>query len=587
MICVYDPFNENFNTLGDAVLTPIKATVRQAAGGSYDITIVHPIDPDGKWKHMKPGAIVKAPVQPEVIENAFSGYDVDVYTVNAATGLRETATSPQMISYTAWVSGTEYDAGEKVTLTQLGRNYEAVINIRNAATTASPHLCYFWREIPRYTAGPNILVTLPAGTELYMVENAGSGWYLMSTYYGIQGYVLSSEVTYSHHLSPTETKAHTITEQLFRLREPVVDDDANTVTATGMHVSYDLAGILIKMLDLSAAPPAYALSRITEGLMLPYRGTIATNLTAEDGSYSGSFKGKNGIFAILDPDVGIVPSFDAKFTRDNWDLFVMKKTDTGRKYIIRYGKNEKGSNWKRSNTNLVTIVVPVAKDEDGTDLFLPEEYIEGPNANNYPCPIMEYLQVRGQVGRDKGTGDDSKWTKADLLNEMRTQAGQRFSKWHADEIKQELTVQFEQQGDTAEYPWLKELESALLYDKVWVINERVAGMNLQLYVTETEYDSIRRKLIGLKLKNVNEYGARNVTGYNVVNNSIGAEKLTDAAISYIAKEAMHEAEDNSLSDYTPVENVLNSDNTWKALSAAQGKELKRQIDELRRLIPHN
>lgn len=584
MISVYKPTNTNFDTLGDAVLTPISGSVKQVAGGNYTLTMVHPIDPDGKWQLLTPGAIVKVPVPAETIDNAYSGLDVDVYVTNSSTGLRESVGDPQVINYQPWIQGDEYDEGDKVTYD--GKNYQARIAIRNKAVTALPSTTYSWMEIARYTAGPSIIVATPAGTELYMIEDVGSGWYKMATYYGIEGYIKSSEVTYSRHLSPSETKAHEITEQLFRIYDPVMENDDQTITVTGMHVSYDLSGILIQNVDLSAVTPAYALSKITEGLMEPYRGTIATNLTAADGTYTGAFKMKNGIFSMLDPDVGIVPSFDAKFTRDNWDVFVMKKEETDRGYYIRYGKNARGITWKRDITNLVTRVVPVAKDEDGSDLLLPEVYIESSKAGNYPVVRMKYLQVRGQVGRNKGIGDDSTWTKADLLDEMRNQAQQRFDVWHEDDIKQEVTVQFEQMGDTAEYAWLKALERALLYDTIKVIDDRIPAI-LNLHVTESEFDIIRKKVTGLKLRNVNEYGGMNVTGYNVVNNSIGPSKLTEEAIHVIARQAMQESEDNSVSDYTPVKNELTSDSTWEALSAAQGKELKRQIDELRRLIPSN
>ena len=46
MICVYDIGNENFDKLGDAVLIPTSGSVKQVAGGSYEITLVHPMDPD-------------------------------------------------------------------------------------------------------------------------------------------------------------------------------------------------------------------------------------------------------------------------------------------------------------------------------------------------------------------------------------------------------------------------------------------------------------------------------------------------------------------------------------------------------------
>ena len=59
-----------------------------------------------------------------------------------------------------------------------------------------------------------------------------------------------------------------------------------------------------------------------------------------------------------------------------------------------------------------------------------------------------------------------------------------------------------------------------------VENEQI-GLVRQLYVTELEWDCIRKKTVALKLANVIVKGGKNVTGYNVQAKSIGSEKLTD------------------------------------------------------------
>jgi phage-related protein len=87
-------------------------------------------------------------------------------------------------------------------------------------------------------------------------------------------------------------------------------------------------------------------------------------------------------------------------------------------------------------------------------------------------------------------------------------------------------------GDTEEYKELKNLEKALMYDTVIAINEEI-GLSVSMEVTEIEYDCIREKVLSLKLSNVNEYQARNVSGSNIFNNSITGDKLTDDAIDTI------------------------------------------------------
>lgn len=586
MISVYDVGNDNYDRIGNAVLCPISGKITQIAGGNYSLSMVHPLDPDGKWTHLVPGAIVKVPVPKETIENSFSGFDADIYKTNATADLREGPSAPQTISYPAWDINANYSVGDKVS--NSGKNWQCTyFDETSQWASINPPNCSWWKQIASSTSGAAALVTLPAGTELYFVEDYNTTWYKMSTYYGLEGYILKSQVTFDRHVSASENLPRVITEQLFRIQEPSIDDDAQTVTVTGQHVSYDLAGTLISDVDIGQAAPAMAIGRMMDGLMIPYRGTIATNLTSgANGTYSGKLKGKNGIFALLDPDKGIVAAFDAKFTRDNWDLFVMAKTDRNLGFRLTYGRNVRGISWKRSDTSLVTRVVPVAKDEGGAELYLPEMWVDSSRINNYPVIKMEYLKVNGQVGKDDGTGTDTVWTESDLLDYMRDKAGERFSIDKADLIQEEVSIQIEMLGDSAEYAWLKSLEDVLLYDIIMVSNPDI-GLETELRVTEIEFDIVKEKITGLKVSNVPNAAKRTITGYNVQNNSITPAKLTDEVTDGIVSQVHGMIPEYSNPDtWRPVQDNLNSTSTTDALSANQGKVLNDALQNIRANIAY-
>lgn len=526
MINVYDIGNDNYTGNGDAVLVPAEAKLKMVAGGNYDLTMSHPMDPDGKWKHLVPGAIVKVPVPEEEIENAFAGMDADVYKVTTATDLREGPTEPSTITYPAWSISAYYSVGDKVS--HNNKNYQCnYYDDTSAWAHIAPSSCNWWTEITRSTPGAAVLVSLPVDSELYFVEDVDSSWYKMSTYYGIVGYVKKDKVTYDRHLTPSETQPRIITDQLLRITNATADTKGKTVSVTAQHVSYDLNGVIIKDISISVASPGMALARIVDGFMIPYPGTIATNLDSEEhGTYTGDIKGKSGMYALLDPDKGIVGTFDAAFKRDNWDLFVMEKTDTDRGFQLRRQKNLQGVNWTRKSDQLINRIVPVAKDAGGANLYLPEMWVDSPTISSYPIIRMEMLSMKEQVGKDKGTGDGSVWTESDLLDEMRAKAAERFSVDKVDQVITEVTVDFEMLGSTAEHPDMKLLESVLLYDKVTVIDEEI-GLNTQLTVTELEWDALKEKVTALKISNADDHRARSVTGYNVQSKSIGWSKLTD------------------------------------------------------------
>jgi len=540
MISVFDIGNENYESNGNVILQPIEGTIKQVAGGNYDLTMTHQIDPQGKWKHLVPGAILKIPVPEEKIENAYSGYEADVYKTLDKTVMREEPVEPQTITYPTWPNTTMPSSGSQVgaKTSYGGRNYKCIYwDPSSRGAGVPPPEISWWVQIPRQTSGAAVVASLSKGTELYLVETVDSTWYKMSTYYGLVGYVKRSDVTFVRHLSPSETKPRVITTQLFRIGKSTVDTKNRTVTVNAKHVSYDLNGVLIQNVKISQASPAMALGKIIDDFMIPYAGTIATNLTTEDdGTYTGEIKGKNGTFALLDPDQGIVSKFDAAYRRDNWDIFVMKKTETDRGFQIRYSKNMLGVNWSRDEDGLVTRIVPVAKNEKGDDLYLPAKWVDSIRINDYPVIKMERLTVKGQVGKDKGLGDDSTWTEMDLLAEMRTKAQERFTVDKVDQILEEITVDFEILGDTEEYMAMKGLEKALLYDTVSVINEEI-GLDVKLFVSELEWDFIRQKIKALKLTNINRYaGKATTTGYQVQAKSIGSGKLSDDVTEEIMDE---------------------------------------------------
>ena len=528
MISVYDIGNSAFDKLGDVVLAPTKCTIKNVAAGQYDLTMVHPIDPDGKWVHLQPEAIIRAPIPAELIENAYAGMDVDVYKTTTNAALREGPSEPTPISYGAWVSGATYSVGSKVTYDS--RNYQCnQFDPSSGYIMVPPPNSPWWSEIARMTPGSPALVQMKSGADLYYVSGPESGWYKMSTTYGLEGYIKSSQVSYDRHLTPSETHDRIVTSQLFRIKSVTVDTKSMSVSVTAEHVSYDLNGVLIDHVKIVRQPPAQAIAWIEAAFLIDYQGTIASNITAsEDRLYSAEISGRNGTFALLDPDKGVVAQFEAAFRRDNWDLFVMEKNSTDQGFRIRYSNNLLGVNWKISSDELVTRIVPIAKDADGETLYVSddEKWIDSQYINNYPVIRMERLKVLGQVGKDDGTETDTTWTKETLRAEMTKQAEARFSVDKCDQLKHEITIDFVRLGDTEEYKQFRDLQDIRLYDTVIAVDPRV-DLSVSVQVVEIEFDAISERVTAIKLSNVEGYNVKNVAGFNVLNNSITMDKLTD------------------------------------------------------------
>ena len=419
-----------------------------------------------------------------------------------------------------------YSVGTKVTSNS--KNYQCVQSHMSESGNAPPGT--FWTPIANYTSGAPVLVNMKTDTEIYYVSGPESGWLKMMTPYGLEGYVEQNKVAYDHHLTPSETKDRLITEQLFRIKKVTVNTKEMRVSVTAEHVSYDLNGVLMENINIVRKPPAQSLALIESAFMIDYPGTIASNITeAGDRTYSADLSGKNGMFALLDPDKGVVAQFEAAFRRDNWDLFVMEKTNTERGFRITYGNNMPGVSWNPGSDQLITRVVPVAKAEDGSDLYLDNDgvvWVDSDNINNYPRIRMERIKVDGQVGKDDGTETATNWTVETLRAEMQKQAEARFDTDKVDQLKQEITIDFVRLGDTDEYRQYKALQEVRLYDTVIAVDPRV-NLSVSVQVVEIEFDIVKELITAMKLSNIEAWNLKSVTGFNVLNNSITPDKLTD------------------------------------------------------------
>ncbi len=539
MIVVFDGFAaRDYTTLGDAVLCPTKCDTHQVAGGAYDLTMVHPIDPDGKWRYLVEDNLIRCPVQEETIENAYSGTEMWVYYTARDTVLRETAQDPQTISYDPW--SPDMGVGDRATYN--GRNYQCTYFDPSSSTRyVTPDQSPWWKGIPGSTSGGTVIASLPAGTKLIWISGAyADTWWNMSTFGGVTGWIKQSDLTGEEHRTQEDIQPVTIRDQLFRIRVVTIDTEAMTVSVAAEHVSYDGNGLLVQEAQIAQATPALAMQLIQDGLFTAYTyGIISTNLTTDEaGTYTQTIKGKSLISCLMDPSNGIIHTFDAAYKRNNWDLYILKKTDTDRGFAIRYGINALGIQWKRDRTNMITQIIPIAKDANGNDLYLPEIFVDSPIASQSPVPRMKILRVEGQVGKDDGAGGT--WTESDLLDEMRAKAAEQFSVNYVDIKETEVTVNFVMLGDTEEYPELKRLERAVMYDIVKCYDPRI-GMDLHLRVSEIYWDAIKERIKEIKLSNIPGSAGQNIAGFMIRNGSLTSETLAGQTMTAIIDAAADRA----------------------------------------------
>ena len=536
MINLYTLNDLDYTKNGTAVLQPTECTVSEQAGGSYELSMRHPLDPRGIWKLIQPGNIIKAPVPVATIESAITGENVDIYRVTVSgAAIRAKPSAPQRITYAYWYGYPVIAQGTKVTYQPNGKNYQANYNLDGeSGFVPPPQNPQGWTEIPSYTSGSPALTNPAVDDELYLVSEYNAYWYYVQDHKGVQGYIQKSYVEYVRTETVEEVPERTVAEQLFRVYEANADTKAHTLQVRARQVSYDLSGNLVQDCVVTAAEPAVAFARLRAALLFETESTIATNLDEDDGKFSGDFSWKNPINALLDPDGGLVSFFKAKLIRDNWDIFINKNTEANRGVRLRYGANLRGVTWKRSSDRLINRVMPVAAKANGDPLYLPEVWIDSPILETYPVINAEMLKINGKIGGDDGDGGT--WTEETLLAHMREQAERRFLVDNADKVSVELSVDFVLLGDTAEYRQYAGLQKLFLYDTV-TVSDPDAGIGAQIQVASYEWDAIRGRYTKMTLASVFDYGGRDVSTYNLRPACVSYDKLSSETINRL-KEAL-------------------------------------------------
>lgn len=63
MICIYTPTNTDYTKNGDAVLTPTSCALSMTLNGAWQLTLEHPYDPEGRYKYITEGAVIRAEIK--------------------------------------------------------------------------------------------------------------------------------------------------------------------------------------------------------------------------------------------------------------------------------------------------------------------------------------------------------------------------------------------------------------------------------------------------------------------------------------------------------------------------------------------
>lgn len=422
---IYEGKGQDFDGLGlVGALTPTACVHDETANGNSEITLEHPFDELGKWSFLQRGRILKCWVP--VRETPLLKLDPDEATQTVTRQVYKVATNG-------------------------GR-----LRLRQKASTSS-------KILARYNNGAEVVK---------LKEVSGGTWYQVSAVKdGNVGYMYADYLKYVRSYTDKATGGAKLADeageanwsvrpQLFEIYRMEIGDEGVTVSAR--HISYKLLKNITTYEPSGAVTLQTALNGILGNCMADHDFTAYTDITTtKDGI---SWTRVNPIKAMLDDEEGAAIKWGAQMVRDNFDLFFLKNAGRQRGMKIEYGKNLVGVNYSEDLANTATRIIPVGQKKDGSDLYLPEKYIDSGRINDYNDPMLYVLECSDcKVGKNL--------TTANAYKKMREKAKEMIA-GGCDLPKVALSVDFVSLGDGAEYAQYRQMDKLFLFDEVEIVTRR-------------------------------------------------------------------------------------------------------------------
>ena len=488
-IYVFDKNCDDFTSFGlVGALTPTSCVFEEEANGMSEITLEHPIDALGRYTALACNNIIMA--------------EVPVRTTPEIDGASFSTTVEQ------WI-------------------------VRDKAVTTKGQRTLYSKK----TNGRKIKV-LPQGSEVTVVRKPDEGRVKVKTKYG-SGWMNRNGLEYSttvvipdnSHAIESVQPAWAVKPQLFRIYN--VEKGILDVTVNARHISYDLLFNLTTYKNTNSVPCDTALAEIMEKCIAPHEFEAYTNLTTEH--VGVDWTRTNPIDALLNPETGLTALYGASLIRDNWELYVLHDPGLNRGVTVEYGKNMTGIKYTESYEDVVTRIVPLGEKKDGDPLLLAGDspWVDSPHINDYPVVYAQTLECKNcKVGTNNVTTTLAR-------NRMKEQAEKVFENG-GDLPSVEMTVDFVNLGDTAEYSQYKDLERLFLWDYV-LVRHKLHGIDVTSRIVKITWDCMLDRMQGMEIGKVGKTLANSgittwqiptgFSGNKIAGGTIGSGQMGDDIIS--------------------------------------------------------
>lgn len=525
LICIYDADCMDFTTNGLGVVTPESCEVTETLNGTWEVTLVHPIDKDGKWARLTEGRILRVPV-PAGKTPAVNLVDVRTETLIYRVKVSDTYTKIKVINakpvpFDHQVRKPHYQP----TITKL----EVTDSFWVKTSTGKAYL-----RSDMASNSPAI-ATYVNGTEVIVLSQE-DGWMEVACPDGQHGYMASQYLEYVR-TEPIEDavtyiESKQLRDQPFRIYRTVPELDKVTVYAR--HVFYDLMDNFIKTYAPEEGEKGAAvLDDISSYALSEHPFSFYSDIDSTADDYL--IEGQNPVDALLGED-GFIDKFGGELARDGFDVYLVKRVGQDTPVRISEGKNLKSVSYDVDATNVVTRIIPTGEDKDGNVLYLPEGYLDSENISNYIHPKWSQLAVSEAK---ESTDSDSPKTQDECFTLMREAAQAEFDAG-CDLPDITVTVDFLSGENAEEFKQYEALQQLFIGDAVRVAAKKI-GVAISMRMTEYTYDCMLKRYSSVTLGTIadtvegnvistRQLASGSISGSKIAVNAVGSGQLQSGSV---------------------------------------------------------
>lgn len=545
-VMLYEPMETDFSKNG-IVMHPTSCIVEEEAAGTWELTMEHPFDPEGRWRSLLEEYIIKAPVPPYKIPETSipvgKVYKVKSTVEKAALYSQLPTYTKAEVKYTKWNVHTEYHKGDCVwyepTMTYYRSGGTNFGNDQSPGSTGG--LWFLIGPVNPSSSDPGsgtgtyspgvIIRDLLADEPVTFIATYNAKYVKVRDQLGNVGYAIAENLEETQTApAPYLEPERTIYTQLFRIYAVSCEETAGTVTVNARHISYDYQANGVYDCKLVEAEPATAIALLQGRLMNPDNRLIACPINYPLVSADWSFG--NPMQALLDPDDGLAAQLHAKVLRDNGDFFILPDKPNRIGARLAYGVNLRGVTWERNSDDIVTRIIPRAGDGSNGFIYLDETFVDSEHINEYAVIHVEVLDSEYSVGQtiEHADGTTQTLNRDNVIQRMRQEALDRFYYDQADVPTVTLDVDFVLLGDTEEYREYRNLQRINLYDTIEI---DTGSTTVSAQVIGYEWDCLMGRYNGISIGKVYSQARKRIPGYRVATGAITYSKLSPGLVKWI------------------------------------------------------